>query len=163
MSDTTIPRGQRLEMAYAGAEWVQGHLEASAKHARKGKAPRTDMSPLGITVADVLGFVYRGIYHIERSVRRVEWSHPHCIEVGVGHLATIDGNELTILVTVCHDLGLRLEIEPHGPRMLKLRFWQRTARTGQLYQRCPSIDDHIAQIRAAYRVLPPDEPPEGEA
>lgn len=142
---STIPRGQRLDMEYAGADWLE----------RSGRK----LSPLGRTVADALGYVWRGLYHLpNRSVDKTEWHAEDCVAVWIfGDVATYDSDRLTALVVVCHDLGLRMAIEPHGPRRLKLTFWQRTARDGSLGRRMPTLEDHVAGIRSGYRVLPPIE------
>lgn len=165
MSDTTIPQGQRLEMAQSGYEWLQSHLDGAVFRGEKvkGKPARADVSPLGVTVAEALGFVYRGLYHLpESSLLRAEWWNEQRIEVSVSDddLATWDWNLLTVLVVVSHDLGLRLAIHNGGPRRLKLYFTQRTTRDGDIAKRMPTIDEQVASIRAAYRVLPPDGPTE---
>jgi hypothetical protein len=159
MTDT-IPRGQRLEMAYAGADWLKQNLVYAVERGAKvkGKPVRSDVSPLGATVAEALGFVYRGLYHLPwPPLERAEWWNDQRVEVSVSDddLATWDWNLLTVLVVVCHDLGLRLAVHSGGPRRLKLYFTQRTAREGDISKRMPTIEDQIATIREAYRVLLP--------
>ncbi len=159
-----IQRGQRLSMAYEGARWVKARLgyAASAGRKVKGKPVRDEMSPLGVTVAEVLGFVWRGIYHLDHgALMRAEWWDEGCIKVAVdsGTLSTWDFNYLTALVVVCHDLGLRLSVNTHGPRMLALMFHQRTARTGSGMERMPTIEEHIGLLRKGYAVALPSKEP----
>lgn len=142
---TRIPRGQGLAMAYAGAEWLVGN----------GKK----LSPLGRTVADALGYVWRGLYHLpDTAIAAAEWGDNRCISVWIhGDVATFDSGYLTALVVVCHDLGLRMAVDPHGPGRLKLTFWQRTTRDTRLCERMPTLDQHVEAIRSGYRVLGPEE------
>lgn len=145
VATTEIPRGQRLRMGYAGADYLE----------RRGQK----MSPLGITVAEALGFVWQGIYHLShRQLAKTRWDDERGIEISVNaDLATYDDDRLTRLVVLCHDLGLRMSVEPAGPRHLRLRFWQRTKREGRLRERMPTLDEHVAMIREGYDVAPPAE------
>ena len=45
-----------MEPQYAGADWLQGVL--------RYKQPNLILSPLGRSVADLLGELYLGIYHV---------------------------------------------------------------------------------------------------
>lgn len=134
----------RLRMQYAGAEWI----------AHNSRMQAGSMSPLGIVVADALGFVYRGIYHLPPSLlERVEWFDERYIAISVPRdLCTWDGNELTRLVVICHDLMLRMEVDPAGPYHLRLSFYQRRARTGSISARMPTLEEHAAMIRAGYTI-----------
>lgn len=121
---------------YAGSEWVKASLNK-------------EMSPLGEVVADLLGSVWQGIYHIDESaLNKVEWDDPYHVAIVVyGDLATVDFNRLTSLVVLAHDAMLRVSIEGCGPNYMRLRFHQRKVRDGSLSERCPTIEDHINQIR----------------
>lgn len=127
-----------MTSTYAGADWIKEAL---------GK----ELSPLGQVVADLLGDVYEGIYHIQKSVMKVDWTDCHFIEVIVnGPIATVDNNHLTRLLVLCHDRLLRCEVTGAGNGRLRLAFWQRAKREGRLWERCPSLEDHVADIRAHY-------------
>jgi hypothetical protein len=121
---------------YAGSDWV-----------KRNKQP---MSPLGEKVADILGQAFRGIYHISKDIRRADLTPNDYIEMTFmaygGVLSTFDGAELTYLVVLCHDAGVRLEIEPCNPRYLKLCFSRRRSRTGSMSHRMPTIEDHVKFI-----------------
>lgn len=153
----------RIMHVYAGAQWVQDNLDATHAIARRSngrhlkcKAAKT-MSPLGVAVAEVLGFVWRGIYHMDiAALMRVRWDEPDLVEVRVRHgLATFDGGELTWLVIVCHDMMLRMEIDTHGPRHLLLRFWQRRGREGYMHFRMPTLERHAELLRGHYTIEAP--------
>jgi hypothetical protein len=88
---------------YSGSKW----LERSCK---------VKCSPLGRRVADILGYVWRGLYHLRdgspKHLAAINWADEHVIEAhlytcGVG---TFDGSEMTELVILCHALCIRLEI-----------------------------------------------------
>lgn len=161
MIDADAFKPMRLAMRFAGAEWIQGNLNASAKMEAQRKTPpkkrtNTEMSPLGITVADLLGYVFAGIYHMDTSMLiRVDWSNRDVIEVNhYGGLATWDFNELTKLVVVAHDMMLRMEVRQSGPRRVGMAFWQRRTREGGIAERMPTIEQQIEAIRKGYTVEP---------
>lgn len=76
----------RMKQPYAGSEWISAN-------AKTGSRP---LSALGINVADALGFVYRGIYHLPMGVLvSADWSNGRTVAVSVpADLCTWDGNEL---------------------------------------------------------------------
>lgn len=126
------------KVQYDGAEWVRQNITS-------------DVSPLGANVADLLGEVWQGIYHIQKWLDRVNWSDNRCIEVVVGHpLATVDDNRLTVLVTLAHERMLRVEVLAHTHGYLKLVFHQRQKREGRLWERCPAIESHVSLIKRHY-------------
>ncbi len=120
---------------YEGADWVRHMLpEINVEFAKKAKrrgevGPALDapMSPLGVRVADILGQVNRGIYHIRDAARNTDWTNRDYIRVP-GYwqdLSTVDGNALLILVVLCHDSQIRLTIKPHAFKTVTLFFSQR--------------------------------------
>jgi hypothetical protein len=120
---------------YSGSEWVALSL-------------KKELSPLGCEVADVIGQVWRGIYHQEKAARKTDWTNPHHIEFVIfGGLNSFDDDMLTRLIVLCHDRMLRLEIEPCAFRYLRLVFHQRQARMGDISRRMPHMEEHINMIR----------------
>lgn len=106
------------------------------------------LSPFGEQVADILGIVYRGIYHISSSVsdKTVAWNSDDWIEVKIsGTVSTYDADELTKLVILCHDNCVRLEIRP-AYQKLCLCFSPRQ-RDGTFYQIHPTIEQAIITVR----------------
>jgi hypothetical protein len=124
------------QIMYAGASWIRRSL-------------KKETSPLGEAVANLLGRVFLGIYHLPiRSLEKVDWINPLWIEIILGQdLSTIDGCHLTALVVLAHDKMIRVSIEGVGPGYMRLRFHQRNTRTGSICEQCPTIEDHIKIIR----------------
>ena len=122
---------------YAGAEWIQN------RHSSK-------LSPFGVQVADLLGFVFRGLYHLsEFSLTNAEWSNPERIEIGYpSSLSTFDNSHLTELVILAHDLAIRLEIRPWTPRSLRLLFHRREGREGTFDTRHPTIESAVEDLHS---------------
>ena len=110
-----------------------------------------EISPIGIEVANILGQVWRGIYHLENEIKnaRTVWSNAEHIEIVIrGNLATWDYDKLTALVILSHDRAVRMEISGASNNYLRLRFHPRE-RTGFLRQRHPTLEDAIEYTRNA--------------
>jgi len=127
---------------YAGADWIEESL----------KKP---LSPLGVAVADLLGQVWAGIYHLPHTLlARVDWAESWYISVTVpgSELATYDADLLTRLVVLCHDRCLRMEIEPCNPRYLRLNFSPRvrSATDPRMHRRCPTMEQAVASVRERF-------------
>ncbi len=124
-----------MQYKFSGADWIEHSL-------------KRELSPLGREVADVLGQVWRGIYHLERTVRKVDWANKSWIDVNInGSISTYDFAQLTELVILCHDRLLRLEIMPCNFRYLRLQFHKREGREGNIYDQMPTIENHLQVIR----------------
>lgn len=124
-------------MSYAGASWVE-------------KSLKRKLSPLGIAVANLLGRVNKGIYHLSTvSLNKVEWESLYYMEYIIyGELSTVDFNLLTALVVYAHDEMVRVTIRGCGPGYMKMQFFQRNSRTGTMSERYPTIEDHITMLRS---------------
>lgn len=116
---------------------------------------RIPMSPLGRRVADLLGEWARGIYHIEEAFRtaRTHLNQPHWCEViyrpGFCTFDTVDGDDLTRLVFLAHDYGIRVELHPHGFGYMRLTFSQRAVRSNSV-EGHPTAEQALAAHRARY-------------
>jgi hypothetical protein len=134
---------------YSGAEWLEKGIGVN------------NISPLGREVADLLGDLFLGIYHMNRtSLLRVKWSDPRYIAVTIdGEIATFDADALTVFVVLCHDRCLRGAVEAVAPKHLRLSFSKR-ARGGSMWARHPTLEEHVGQIRAAFSVESGKEPNE---
>lgn len=136
---------------YAGADW----LLANSKHWKK--VP--NISSFGKRVADLLGEVFEGLYHLEeKALRRTDWESDHYIQICLyGELATYDASLLTELVVLCHDRCIRLEIRGKGPRYLGLGFSIRQ-RTKSVFTHHPTMEEAVARTRERYTepTPPPD-------
>lgn len=124
-------------MRYAGSDWLKYSLKPIG------------ISPLGIKVADLLGEVYKGLYHIPSTLLyKVKWEDKYCIDVVVRDcLTTWDDDVLTKLVVLAHDMMVRVEILSCCPKYLKLRMSQRFKRDGSIMEGYPTMEQHIAIIR----------------
>lgn len=132
---------------YAGSEWVEQFL--------KIVKPEAKMSELGRSVADFLGELYSGIYHLEeKQLVKVEWGNPYVITILIGwkDWATVDFNTLSHLVFLAHHMALRVSLTPRANQYMLLMFHQRS-RDGDFSKRCPSLDDAVAAFKM-YVTLP---------
>lgn len=129
-----------MSTKYSGSDWLKENL------AREGR----EISPLGETVADVLGQVWQGIYHNSKAVlnKKVNWSNKTYIVITIaGGLNSYDFMELTALLVLCFDNMLRLEINPKSFDYLELVFHPRKSRMGRIDERLPTIETVIDDIR----------------
>lgn len=99
------------------------------------------MSTFGARVADLMGDLFLGIYHIERDVRRADWTTTAYISLTIRGVswATWDGESLTRLVVLAHDRCIRVEMEAAAPRLMRLSFYPR-AREGRIDKRHPTLE-----------------------
>ena len=127
-------------MGYSGHEWIQKQI-------------KYDMSELGKASADLLGDVFKGIYHLSyTSLLKVKWDDNYCIEFSYyGDLTTVDFNHLTILVILAHDRMIRVNLTGIGPGYIRMQFHQREKREGSMSERYPTIETHIENIRNHYK------------
>lgn len=126
-------------MVYAGSDWIKSNIQP-------------EMSALGERVADLLGDLFCGIYHLDhRALRRVDWGNDHHIIFSLGwqSLSTYDNDLLTQLVILCHDRTLRCSISGNAYKYLELMFHQRQ-RDGGYFERHPTIEDAILNHRKHY-------------
>ena len=127
---------------HSGAEWLIRNGSANPTIAK--------ISPLGIRVADFLGYLYAGIYHISAEAlhKRVDWSSTYMIEVTVqdAGMATFDFDQLTKLVFLAHHFCLRVSIHAAAPKYIRLRFHQRK-RDGNFFERHPTLAMAVDQFR----------------
>jgi hypothetical protein len=119
---------------YAGADWVRDTAKFS-------------LSPLGADVADLLGDLACGIYHLSPEILNVAWGNPTYIELRwSGDLATFDSDRLTRLVLLAHDRALRVELLPRSNRYLTMRFHRRQ-RDGAGWERHPTAEQALETHR----------------
>ena len=130
-------------MKYSGADWLIKSY------------PDIKVSDLGKKVADILGMVWYGLYHIApQSIKKVNWDDTYCISIALQcSLSTFDYNELTELVILCHDQTIRLNISPNM-RYLRLFFHQRQ-RDGIFTVRHPTIEEAIQTCRTKWNEIDP--------
>lgn len=98
---------------HSGADWMQDKIVFA------------NASKLAVKVADVLGQVYLGIYHIDDAVllKKVDWKNENEISVTVsGELATFDGCELTLLIFCCVKARVSVQLSGAFKGYTKLTF-----------------------------------------
>lgn len=125
-------------MIYSGDEYIKEHI-----------CP--EISEFGSQVANILGYVYKGIYHIpQESLKKAHWQGNGYVEITINEsLATYDYDRLTQLVVLCHDGAVRMEISAVRAARLRLIFHKRQ-REGRLFDRHPTIEDAVKAIREAF-------------
>lgn len=122
-----------------GPEWLKKSIKVE------------HISPLGEDVARLLNDLYVGIYHIHPEVTRVDWAEKHHIEIILrGCWATYDFDNLTRLVFLAHDYGLRVQLDARAPGYVRLMFHRRT-RDGGYSERHPSIEAALADWREIHK------------
>lgn len=122
---------------YEGSEWIKRSLDI-------------EMSALGVEVADLLGDVFYGIYHLDyKALKRVDWSNNDWIEFSLGwqSLSTYDSDTLTRLVILCHDRLIRCSIQANAHKYLGLIFHKRKNRNGNFFERHSTIENAIKKHR----------------
>src|SRR4051812_27085492 len=108
-------------MSYARmdhAAWMQDSINSwrrifSGKKRRPKFAMPEKLSPFQERVIDIVGMVGGGIYNAPiSSPDNIDWNHGHGVSLTYGRgLATFDGWHLTLLVFLCHEARIRLEID----------------------------------------------------
>jgi hypothetical protein len=126
---------------FAGADWVKTEMSY--------KNPGLVMSVLGTNVADFLGELFQGIYHLDPvALKKVDWENNSFIEVSIGwtNWSTVDYDNLSTLVFLAHHMALRVGIEASTHKYMKLIFHQRS-RSGKFYQKCPTLDEAVKTFK----------------
>lgn len=152
-----------IQHNYAGAAWLESNLRAAsacrARSKSKKKRPiAATISPFGAVVADLLGYAFAGLYHMdEDALERAQWDNDRFIEIDLipRDMSTYDFNLLTVIVLLAHDLCIRVSVSAQFRGVLRLGFWPRR-RTGGMAQRHPTLEDHVAEIRSGYTIVDSD-------
>ena len=126
-------------MEYAGKEWL-----------KRAYCPAP--SVLGEDVADLLGFLFRGLYHLSaKQLKQTDWTDARCIAITIPdhRMSTFDANQLTELVLLAHECCLRCELRGRSPGYLQLLFHRRE-RCGDITRRHPTIEEAVEQLRGQF-------------
>lgn len=134
----------KLKRKFSGADWIekQGHT----------------LSDLGRRVANLLGDMYAGIYHLESDLKHAYWGSNEQLVIDLDCLSmtNYDPDKLTRLVVLSHYYLLRVKIIPtNGNNLFRLVFTPRepsnTASTGM-----PNFQTHVDAIyRSTFDNVPP--------
>jgi hypothetical protein len=128
--------------AYSGSNWIEHSLRP------KEGDNLVKLSQLGRDVADLLGELFLGIYHLPSNrLLKVEWDNNYCIEITIGweDWSTIDFDVLTRLVFLAHHRAIRVDMDASTHNYMKLRFWQRN-RSGDYYHRHPTLREAVEKF-----------------
>lgn len=111
--------------------------------------PKEEMHSITRKALILLSNLCHGLHHVgDNQVKRILTKNSNwCVEYLGGHLATFDGQELTILVLLAHDMAVRVEIQPCNFRYFKIYFHERV-RDGDLSKRHPTIEQVLESWRA---------------
>ena len=108
-------------------------------------------SELGKNVANILGYIGCGIYNAPINVEKVDWANERYIRVNWERgLSNYDGQALTDLVLVCHQKMVRISVSPCNFHLLKLEFWQRHQREGDVSRRLPTMQTMLDRFNHAW-------------
>ena len=125
----------KSKAGYAGAGWLLQNFKYSN--------PDKVVSEFGCEVANLLGDLFAGIYHMDAgALERTDWSCTWRISVTVrdnGQFGTHDFNSLTRLVFLAHEQGIKATIEAASSRYLRLTFHKVGAKF------CPPVHPTIEQ------------------
>lgn len=128
---------------HAGAEWLKMFLNSN------GKKYERKLSEFGEQVADLLGELFQGIYHMNvTSLMKAEWESNRYIAVTTSTtLSTFDTSDLTRLVFLAHHLCIRVEVEAIARGYLRLIFTKRINRNGKFFERHPTLDNAVESFK----------------
>lgn len=93
----------------------------------------------------MLADIFLGFHHITGKLHN--YGRGIALNTRSGSFATFDFADLTRAVIMAHDRMIRFAIEPSGPGMLKLVLHKRHKREGRMYERHPTIEQAIADLR----------------
>jgi len=137
-------------MDHAG--WIErqnASLNRICGKRKKWKILPEKLSEFQAKVMDILGMVGGGIYNAPIAYGSIDWAYGFngvSVVWKWSDLSTWDFGRLTQLVFLCHEARIRCEINPAGPHMLRLSFWQRKA-TGDIAVRHPNLDEAVAAFK----------------
>lgn len=130
------------QAGYMGAEWIRASLKVD------------NMSEFGAKVADLLGDLFLGIYHLESDkLLKVDWSSAHHIEFALGwkSMSTFDDSLLTNLVLLAHQRAIRVQISGRTHHFLTLMFHPREhGRDKAWHRHHPTIEEAVRRFKAVY-------------
>ncbi|MCA9980461.1 MAG: hypothetical protein KDD89_06505 [Anaerolineales bacterium] len=94
-----------------------------------------------------------GVHHLNTAkLKKVDWSNDYWVEMVYDRqLTTVDGDDLTKLVILAHQMLLRVSVEGAAYRTnLRLVFHLRKNRDGNFADRCPHISDVVDLYTGRY-------------
>jgi hypothetical protein len=129
-------------MNYSGSDWLIKQMSYVK--------PEMVISELGLQVADLLGELFYGIYHLDyKALNRVDWANTHYIEVSVGwkSWSSVDFDTLTRLVFLAHHRAMRIDIAPIKYQWMRLLFHQRGRTGSENLEKHPTLDEAVSRFK----------------
>lgn len=98
-------------------------------------------------VESIINHAFGGLHHVRKFTEHKEarYSWWTC-NVSADIICTVDLDGLTRLVVSAVEYGVRVEIEPAGPRHLKLLLFPRYQRGGEYHERCPRLSHWTSEF-----------------
>lgn len=134
------------------AAWMQQEIDRIKQNKPKlGKTLPDKLSDFQRRVCNILGIVGNGIYNAPINPERIIWNYGGGVSLNWHQeLDSWDFNRLTVLVFLCHEARIRVQIESTGPRATRLSFWQRKAH-GNSNITHPNLDEAVAMFREWFK------------
>ena len=107
-----------------------------------------EVSELGKRAALILSRLFGGMHHLARTqIRKIDWSEKHFIKYTHSRsMSTTDGDDLTHLVLLAHEYGIRVTIESCSFKYVNIIFHPRKNREGRFDERHPTIHQVIKRF-----------------
>ncbi len=108
--------------------------------------------PVAERIQAVLASTFGGMHHVF-SLKKINEGGPreYWTMIHSGDLSTFDFDTLTRLVLWAHEFGVRVSLSNGGPRAIKIMLHARAKRDGSMFDRHPTIEQAIQQIKPSYR------------
>jgi hypothetical protein len=90
--------------------------------------------------------LFSGFHHVPSEVKSC--GRGLMLNFRPNSMSTFDFDDLTKLVVMAHNWGVRAEIGGSGPAMIKLMLWKRHVRDGNISQRHPTIDQAVEKFKS---------------
>ncbi len=99
------------------------------------------VSEIGKRAALILSRLFGGMHHLETSqIKKIDWSDLHHIRYAHNRsMSTVDGDDLTHLILLAHEYGVRVTVEPCNFKYMNILFHPRKNRNGRFDERHPTI------------------------
>lgn len=111
------------------------------------------LSEVGERAADLVDWVWSGIYHVGREVLRGTWDDNWCAQFCLyGGLTSYDNPLLTRLVIGAHERALRVAVEPANPMYLRIVIYPRTRADRGVMVYHPTIEEAVGYARRTVRI-----------
>lgn len=113
------------------------------------KNGHSNVSTAGARVAQLVNWIWDGIYHQKDAVHRARWDGDEVsltiYAPGYSGPSTFDDSTLTRIVVGAHDAAIRVSIGAAGPHYIRITFSPRS-RDGDTYHGHPTIESRLETL-----------------